>query len=131
MKSPRRGDIYFADMRPAIGSEQTGRRPVLIIQNDIGNEYSQTTIVASLTSTEKIKCLPTHVKLPLGILKAESTIMLEQLRTIDKRRLLEYRGTLDSETMEIVDRALSVSLSLMSSWPTKIKTKNFTEAVAF
>ncbi len=110
----RRGDIFYADLSPVVGSEQGGTRPVLVLQNDIGNRYSPTTIVAAITSRiSKVK-LPTHVEIPASKsgLQADSVILLEQLRTIDRRRLIEKVSRLDPATMERVDRALQISLGL-------------------
>lgn len=105
----RRGDIYHADLNPIFGSEQGGYRPVLIIQNNTGNKYSPTVIVAAITSQPKTK-LPTHVPLR-GIAELEkcSVVLLEQVRTIDKRRLDDYLGTLDRQLMLKVDKALRSS----------------------
>lgn len=109
----KRGDIYYADLNGlehARGSEQTGRRPVLIIQNDIANQYAPTTIVAILTSKHK-RCLPTHVLLRnFTGLNRRSTVCLEQIKTIDKSRLEEYRGNIGSEAMKEIERAIAVSL---------------------
>ena len=110
----RRGDIYYADLRPVIGSEQGGIRPVLIIQNDMGNKHSPTVICAAITSKMNKAKLPTHVELAAdkyGIVK-DSVILLEQVRTIDKSRLRERVCHLDSIALENVDRALMISLSL-------------------
>lgn len=109
----RRGDIYYADLRPVIGSEQGGIRPVLIIQNDTGNKHSPTVICAAITSKMNKAKLPTHVELcqKCGIIK-DSVILLEQLRTIDKKRLKDKVCHLDGEILEKVDRALLVSLEL-------------------
>lgn len=105
----KRGDIYHADLNPIFGSEQGGYRPVLIIQNNVGNKYSPTVIVAAITSQPKTK-LPTHVPLQ-GIegLEKHSVVLLEQVRTIDKRRLDDYVGTLDRQLMLRVDKALRSS----------------------
>ena len=110
-KQIRRGDIYHADLRPTIGSEQDGIRPVLIIQNNMGNQYSPTVIAAAITSRQTKANIPTHV-LVGGVpgMLPNSTIMLEQLRTLDKSRLLEYIGTANQETMQQVDEAFSVSV---------------------
>ncbi|MCQ4638661.1 type II toxin-antitoxin system PemK/MazF family toxin, partial [Anaerovorax odorimutans] len=107
-----RGDVYYADLNPVIGSEQGGKRPVVIIQNDLGNRYSPTVIVAAVTGRKKIK-LPTHVALK-GIpeLDHDSIILLEQLRTIDKQRLREPIGSLDKLTMKELDQALLVSIGI-------------------
>lgn len=110
----RRGEIFFADLNPVIGSEQGGLRPVLILQNDIGNTYSPTTIVAALTSRIKRAKLPTHVEVGKGrySLDRDSVILLEQLRTIDKQRLKERVGQLDEEAMKRVETAMEISLGL-------------------
>lgn len=110
----RRGDIYYADLRPVIGSEQGGIRPVLIIQNDIGNKHSPTVICAAITSKMNKAKLPTHVELDSNkydIMK-DSVILLEQLRTIDKKRLKDKICHLDREILNKVDQALLVSLEL-------------------
>lgn len=113
MTEVRRGDIFYADLSPAIGSEQDGFRPVLVLQNDTGNKYSPTTIVAAVTSCITKQKLPTHVKLPQesGIQK-ESIILLEQIRTVDKARLCGMVGRADEETMIAVDSAIAVSLGI-------------------
>jgi len=112
----RRGDMFFAELSLGVGSEQNGYRPVIIIQNDIGNKHSQTTVVAAIvTSRTSTKAkLPTHchIKAQQG-LSRDSLVLLEQIRTIDKTRLKEYLGTLDSESMSRVDRALAVSVGIM------------------
>lgn len=111
-KCIRRGDIYYADLDPAIGSEQGGKRPVLVLQNDIGNKFSNTVIVAALTSKMKPK-LPTHLVLPeVAGLIAGSIILLEQLRTVDKSRLDKQAGKLDPAMMRLVDVGLITSLGL-------------------
>ena len=110
----RRGDIYYADLSPVIGSEQGGVRPVLIVQNDVGNRYSPTVIAAAITSQQDKTELPTHIKLNAtssGLAK-DSIVLLEQVRTIDKRRLKEKMGVLDGGAMDRVDKALYVSLGL-------------------
>ena len=110
----KRGDIYYADLSPVVGSEQGGVRPVLIVQNDIGNRYSPTVIAAAITSqTEKAK-LPTHIELhshSCGLSK-DSVVLLEQIRTLDKRRLREHMGKLDDAVMKKVDNAIAVSFGL-------------------
>ena len=107
----RRGDIYHADLRPAVGSEQDGIRPVLIVQNNMGNQYSPTVIAAAITSSRTKARIPTHVLVgDVPGLFPDSTIMLEQLRTLDKCRLLEYIGTADQETMRQVDSAFCISV---------------------
>ena len=110
----RRGDIYYADLRPVIGSEQGGIRPVLIIQNDIGNRHSPTIICAAITSRMNKANLPTHIELQAGRydMMKDSVILLEQLRTIDKVRLKDKICHLDSEIMEKVGKALRISLEL-------------------
>ena len=110
----RRGDIYYADLRPVIGSEQGGIRPVLIIQNDTGNRHSPTVIVAAITSRMTKAKLPTHIKIDkekCDIIK-DSVILLEQLRTIDKQRLKDKVCHLDDEMLKAVDKALCISLEL-------------------
>lgn len=110
----RRGDIVYANLNPVIGSEQGGTRPVLIIQNDIGNRFSPTTIVAAITSRIKKAKLPTHVEISASEygLERDSVILLEQLRTIDKRRLKEKLAHLDDATMERVNQGLLISIGL-------------------
>lgn len=112
MKTVRRGEIYYADLSPVIGSEQSGFRPVLIIQNNVGNHFSPTVIVAAITSKEAKTALPTHVETVAFGLERKSIVMLEQIRTIDKSRLLEYVGVLDKKNMQQVDQALIISLGL-------------------
>jgi mRNA interferase MazF len=110
----RRGDIYYADLSPVIGSEQGGMRPVLIVQNDVGNRHSPTVIAAAITSKTDKSRLPTHIDVSadaFGLAK-DSVILLEQVRTIDKRRLREKMGHLEADTMARVDSAISVSLGL-------------------
>ena len=110
----RRGDVFYADLRPVIGSEQGGIRPVLIIQNDMGNRHSPTVICAAITSKMNKAKLPTHVELDskrYNMVK-DSVILLEQLRTIDKKRLKDKVCHLDDEILAKVDRALLVSLEL-------------------
>ncbi|MEY8334224.1 type II toxin-antitoxin system PemK/MazF family toxin [Lachnospiraceae bacterium 47-T17] len=110
----RRGDVYYADLRPVVGSEQGGIRPVLIIQNDVGNRHSPTVIVAAITSQINKSKLPTHVELSARRYEMvkDSVILLEQLRTIDKRRLKERVCHLDGEILTKVDKALEISLEL-------------------
>ena len=110
----KRGDIYYADLSPVIGSEQGGLRPVLIVQNDVGNKYSPTVIAAAITSKMSKTKLPTHIDVigeNAGLAK-DSIILLEQIRTIDKKRLKEKMGHLDDETMTIVNTAIQVSFGL-------------------
>ena len=110
----RRGDVYYADLRPVVGSEQGGIRPVLIIQNDVGNRHSPTVIVAAITSQINKSKLPTHVELSSRRYEMvkDSVILLEQLRTIDKRRLKERVCHLVGEILTKVDKALEISLEL-------------------
>ncbi|NLN55660.1 MAG: type II toxin-antitoxin system PemK/MazF family toxin [Clostridiales bacterium] len=109
----RRGDIYYADLSPVVGSEQGGIRPVLIVQNDVGNRYSPTVIAAAITSQTGKARLPTHIEIgPDAGLSKSSVILLEQIRTIDKRRLKDRMGHLDDKTMQQVNDALSVSFGL-------------------
>ena len=110
----KRGDIYYADLSPVVGSEQGGLRPVLIVQNDVGNKYSPTVIAAAITSRMGKTKLPTHIDVPgVGVgLAKDSVILLEQIRTIDKRRLKEKMGHLDEETMRDVNSAIEVSFGL-------------------
>lgn len=114
MNPVRRGDIYYADLSPVVGSEQGGMRPVLIIQNDTGNRHSPTVIAAAITSRLDKAKLPTHITLASQSagLNRESIILLEQIRTLDKSRLRERMGRLDEETMSAVDAALAVSFGL-------------------
>ncbi len=110
----KRRDIYYADLSPVIGSEQGGIRPVLIIQNDVGNKYSPTVIAAAITSQINKAKMPTHIELSAskyGLYK-DSVILLEQIRTIDKKRLREKVAHLDKKLMKTVDDALSVSFGL-------------------
>ena len=109
-----RGDIYYADLRPVVGSEQGGVRPVLIIQNDIGNKHSPTVICAAITSQMNKAKLPTHVELDSSryALVKDSVVLLEQLRTIDKKRLRNKVCHLDREILRKVERALLISLDL-------------------
>lgn len=109
----KRGDIYYADLSPVVGSEQGGMRPVLIVQNDVGNKFSPTVIAAAITSQVNKTKLPTHIEISPGCgLSRESVILLEQVRTIDKARLKEKMGHIDEATMDQVNRAISVSFGL-------------------
>ena len=107
-----RGEIYYADLSPVIGSEQGGLRPVVILQNDMGNKHSPTTIIAPITSRITKKPLPTHVAFCDCGLSKDSVILLEQVRTIDKRRLKQRMGCLPEEKIEVVEQALRISLGL-------------------
>ncbi len=110
----KRGDIYYADLSPVVGSEQGGVRPVLIVQNDVGNRFSPTVIAAAITSQRAKANLPTHIMLnaqDTGLAR-DSIVLLEQIRTIDKHRLKERMGCLDESAMTQVDQALSISFGL-------------------
>ena len=110
----KKGDLFFADLSPVVGSEQGGVRPVLVVQNDVGNKYSPTIIVAAVTSQTSKAKLPTHVELQAtqGGLSKNSVVLLEQLRTIDKQRLKERIGSLSDSQLPVVDEALGVSLGI-------------------
>ncbi len=110
----KRGDVYYADLRPVVGSEQGGIRPVLIIQNDIGNKHSPTVICAAITSKMNKAKLPTHIELSTEFydMDKDSVILLEQLRTIDKKRLKDKVCHLDAKIMQKVNKALMISLEL-------------------
>lgn len=112
----RKGDIYYADLRPVIGSEQGGVRPVLIIQNNVGNRFSPTVIAAAITSRKGKRILPTHIRLrdEQPGLYNDSMVLLEQVRTIDRARLKEYIGRLNASTMYEIDHAIAVSFGLNS-----------------
>ena len=110
----KRGDIFYADLSPVIGSEQGGTRPVLVVQNDVGNKFSPTVIVAAITSQINKAKMPTHIEISaneFGLLK-DSVILLEQIRTIDKRRLKEKIGKLNDELLLLVDEALGISFGI-------------------
>ncbi len=112
--SVKRGEIYYADLSPVVGSEQGGIRPVLIVQNDVGNRHSPTVIAAAITSQREKAKLPTHIELnadKCGLAK-DSVVLLEQIRTIDKKRLKERMGELDQPAMTQVNNALSISFGL-------------------
>jgi len=113
----KRGELYFADLNPIVGSEQGGKRPVLIVQNDIGNKHSPTVIVAALTTKLQKADLPTHIFVSSenSGLERDSIILLEQIRTIDKSRLGSHIGEIGSEVLATVDRALQVSLGVEQS----------------
>lgn len=112
--SVKRGEIYYADLSPVVGSEQGGIRPVLIVQNDIGNRHSPTVIAAAITSRLDKAKLPTHITLDAAScgLTKDSIVLLEQIRTLDKRRLKDRMGAIDREAMNRVDNALSISFGL-------------------
>ena len=120
----RRGDIYYADLSPVVGSEQGGIRPVLIVQNDVGNRFSPTVIAAAITSQKSKANLPTHILLDSATtgLSRDSIVLLEQLRTIDKHRLKERMGRLDTGSMNKVDEALSISFGLGGDAPSRQAT---------
>ncbi len=113
----RRGDIYYADLSPVVGSEQGGVRPVLIVQNDTGNRYSPTVIAAAITSQTNKAKLPTHISLaaPESGLPRDSVVLLEQIRTLDKRRLREHMGRVNGELMGKIDAAIAVSFGLQNT----------------
>ena len=113
-KVVKRGDIFYADLSPVIGSEQGGIRPVIVVQNDIGNRYSPTVIVAAITSQINKAKLPTHVEISSEEygLNRDSVVLLEQIRTLDKRRLKERIGHMTENDMKKVNRALAISLNL-------------------
>ncbi len=113
--SIKRGDIFYAQLSPVVGSEQGGTRPVLILQNDIGNQYSPTTIVAAITSQISKAKLPTHVEISSSLsgLTRDSVVLLEQIRTIDKSRLLQRVSSLNEEMMDEVKKAVEISLGLV------------------
>lgn len=112
--SIKRGDIYYADLSPVVGSEQGGIRPVLVVQNDVGNRYSPTIIAAAITSQKDKAKLPTHIEIDSqgSGLSRDSVVLLEQIRTIDKQRLKERMGRLDDTSMARIDQALSISFGL-------------------
>ncbi len=116
MLTVKRGEIYYADLSPVVGSEQGGIRPVVIIQNDIGNRYSPTVIAAAITSQREKAKLPTHIPLAASScgLSKDSVILLEQIRTIDKQRLKERMGEIPPECMKQVDHALEISFGLIA-----------------
>lgn len=111
----KRGDVFFADLSPVVGSEQGGMRPVLVIQNDIGNRFSPTVIIAAITAQIQKAKLPTHIEIDAQTygFDRDSVILLEQIRTIDKQRLTDKITHLDADLMEKVDEALQISLGLI------------------
>lgn len=112
MEQIKRGEIYYAELSPVIGSEQDGNRPVVILQNDKGNKHSTTTIIAAITSELDKPNLPTHVRFFTDGMKTESMVLLEQIRTIDKSRLGKYVGTMDAQIMKQIDHAIVISFGL-------------------
>ena len=122
VRSVRRGDVYLADLDPAIGCEQGGIRPVLVLQNDIGNLHSPTTIVAAVTAKQTKKSLPVHMPISAYMLRTDSTLLLEQIRTIDKCRLKGYLGSISQMEMRDIDRALKLSIGLIP--PAAARKKN-------
>ncbi len=110
----KRGEIYYADLSPVVGSEQGGMRPVLIVQNDVGNKFSPTVIAAAITSQINKARLPTHIELSAGSfgLSKDSVVLLEQIRTLDKRRLRERMGRIDGVLMHQIDDAIAVSFGI-------------------
>lgn len=110
----KRGDIFYADLSPVVGSEQGGIRPVLIVQNDVGNKYSPTVIAAAITSQQFKTKMPTHISVNASVcgLSKDSVVLLEQIRTLDKKRLREKMGNLPETDMDRIDNALSVSIGL-------------------
>ena len=119
----RRGEIYYADLSPVVGSEQGGMRPVLIVQNDVGNRYSPTVIAAAITSQQNKARLPTHIEIEARTygLSKNSVVLLEQVRTLDKRRLRERMGCLDEKVMQRVDGAIAISLGLRAERDVKME----------
>lgn len=117
-KTILKGEVYYADLSPTIGSEQGGNRPVLIVQNDIGNKYSPTVIVVAITSRLTKTKLPTHIDLPSTIngLPKDSVALLEQIRTIDKQRLQEKICYIDAQKMREIDKGLAISLGMFQNY---------------
>ncbi len=112
----KRGELYYADLSPVVGSEQGGVRPVLVVQNDVGNRYSPTVIAAAVTSKMNKAKLPTHIELPSAFgLAKDSVILLEQIRTLDKKRLKERIGELPDDTMSLVNKAILISLGFINT----------------
>ena len=112
MAEIKRGEVYYADLSPVVGSEQGGVRPIVVLQNNIGNKYSPTVIVAAITSQLTKAKIPTHIELPASLyfLPKDSVVLLEQIRTIDKARLKDKITTIDSRKMEEINRAILISL---------------------
>ena len=122
-KAIRRGDLFYADLNPVVGSEQGGIRPVLVIQNDVGNHFSPTVVVAAITSQKAKNSLPTHILLEdVPGLAPTSLLLLEQLRTIDRKRLRGYIGRISKEKMLEVDAALAISIGI--GYPNERRTHN-------
>ena len=128
----RRGDIFYADLSPVVGSEQGGMRPVLIVQNDVGNRYSPTVIAAAITSKLGKTKLPTHIDVSaekFGLAK-DSVVLLEQVRTLDKKRLKEKMGHLDEELMTQVNDAINISFGLSPAAPQEVTNINLSPSLA-
>lgn len=122
-KAIRRGDLFYADLNPVVGSEQGGIRPVLVIQNDVGNHFSPTVVAAAITSRKAKNSLPTHILLEnVSGLAPTSLLLLEQLRTIDRKRLRGYIGRISKEKMLEVDAALAISIGI--GYPNERRTHN-------
>ena len=122
-KAIRRGDLFYADLNPVVGSEQGGIRPVLVIQNDVGNHFSPTVVAAAITSRKAKNSLPTHILLEnVPGLAPTSLLLLEQLRTIDRKRLRGYSGRISKEKMLEVDAALAISIGI--GYPNERRTHN-------
>jgi mRNA interferase MazF len=117
-KDIRRGDIYYADLDPVVGSEQGGIRPVVIIQNDTGNRFSPTVIVSAITTSKTKHHIPTHIYIPRNTagLPADSTILTEQVKTLDKKRLIRFVGSLNRDMMEQVNKALAISFGFETTY---------------
>lgn len=114
MKQVYRGEVYYAALSPVVGSEQDGIRPVLVLQNNTGNHHSPTTIVAPITSAPNKGVQPTHTVVDYGFLESESVVLLEQIRTIDKERLLRFLGRISVQDMRRVETAMNVSLGIQN-----------------
>lgn len=112
MNEIKRGEIYYANLQPVLGSEQGGVRPVVILQNDKGNAFSYTTIVAAITARKGKTQLPTHVTIVVEGLSRKSIVLLEQIRTIDKERIIDFVGVIDGETMALIEEAVVISLGI-------------------
>ena len=116
MNGIKRGEIYYAELSPVIGSEQDGNRPAIILQNDKGNLHSRTTIIAAITSELDKARMPAHVIFTVNGMKKKSMVLLEQIRTIDKSRLGNYVGTVDNKTMKQIDHAIKPTCRIVQSW---------------